>query len=235
MIFSSEGNIPAGIHQPRQKSLLLSLATHAAIIGVAFLLTLKYGRVRPIYHESRCCTAALYWTGNMGTTTPAVASDQKKKTLLSPIPIPKTTLIENPIRLRQPRVTQRSVPAESHLAQSGNPSPQQQQTVGFGSGTEDAEPAFPTYFPHPSVTDRSLLPAVEQKIIIHVTISAQGDVTDEKLVQGLGNNLDQLVLTTVKAWRFHPATLNGNAVASVEDLVFPFNRDYPSNDDGSTG
>jgi hypothetical protein len=36
----------------------------------------------------------------------------------------------------------------------------------------------------------------------------------------------------VKAWRFHPATLNGNNVASVEQLVFPFNRDYPS-DDGS--
>jgi TonB family protein len=82
------------------------------------------------------------------------------------------------------------------------------------------------------VADRSVLPAIEQKIIVDVTISADGDVTDEKLVQGLGNDLDDVVLRTVKAWRFHPATLNGNSVASVEQLVFPFNRDYPS-DDGS--
>jgi hypothetical protein len=32
----------------------------------------------------------------------------------------------------------------------------------------------------------------------------------------------------VKSWKFHPATLNGTAVASIEELVFPFNRDYPS-------
>ena len=80
------------------------------------------------------------------------------------------------------------------------------------------------------MADRSVLPAIEQKIIVDVTISADGDVTDEKLVQGLGNSLDDVVLRTVKAWRFHPATLNGNNVASVEQLVFPFNRDYPSDD-----
>ena len=35
-------------------------------------------------------------------------------------------------------------------------------------------------------------------------------------------------LTTVKAWRFHPATLNGAAGEAVADLVFPFNREYPN-------
>jgi TonB family protein len=219
---------PGTMHQRRQTGVLLSLVTHAAIFGVAFLFTLHWGKVRPIYHESRCCTAALYWTGNMGTTTPAELAEHSKKSLPSPIPVPKSTLIENPVHLRQPRALQKATPAQSRLAQSGNPSPQQQQSAGFGSGTQDAEPAFPTYFPHPSVTDRSLLPAVEQKIIVNVTISPLGDVTDEKLVQGIGNNLDQIVLNTVKSWRFHAATLNGTAVASVEELVFPFNRDYPS-------
>ncbi len=145
-----------------------------------------------------------------------------------PIPVPRTTLIENPMRLRQARTVEK--PATSRLAQSGNPTPQQQQSIGTGAGTDDAEPAFPTFFPRPPVSDRSLLPAVEKKIIVHVTISALGEVTEEKLVQGLGNGLDDLVLKTVKAWRFHPATLNGNAVASIEDLVFPFNQDYPSDD-----
>lgn len=223
MIFS-----PARLHQRRQTGVLLSIASHAAILGVAFLLTLHWGKVRPVYRESRCCTAALYWTGNIGTSAPAAPADPTKRVKPSPIPVPQSARIENPVHLRQPRAAENPVPQQSRLAQSGNPSQQQQQSIGTGAGTQDAEPAFPTYFPRPGITDRSLLPAVEQKIIIDVTVSPLGEVTDEKLVQGLGNNLDQIVLNTVKSWRFHPATLDGNAVASVEELVFPFNKDYPS-------
>ena len=113
------------------------------------------------------------------------------------------------------------------------PQPQQATMIGTGTGTESAEPAFPVYYPTPVVSDRSLLPVVERKVIVNVTISAQGDVTDEKLVEGIGNGLDALVLATVKSWRFQPATLNGTATASVEELVFPFNRDYPN--DGAPG
>jgi hypothetical protein len=225
---------PARIEQRRQTGLLVSLGAHAAIFGVAFLFTLHWGKVQPVYRESRCCTAALYWSGNTGVSDSSpVSATHKRQPKTAPVPVPKTALIENPMRLRQPRTAEK--PAQSRLAQSGNPTPQQQQSLGTGAGTDDAEPAFPTYFPRPPVTDRSLLPAVEHKIIVHVTISPLGDVTDEKLVQGIGNGLDDLVLKTVKGWRFHPATLNGNAVASVEDLVFPFSQDYPSDDNSANG
>jgi protein TonB len=52
-------------------------------------------------------------------------------------------------------------------------------------------------------------------------------VTGETLVKGMGNALDQIVLDTVKTWRFHPATVNGNPVASEAELIFPFNLSYP--------
>ena len=225
MIFS-----PQRTRQRRPAGIVLSLATHAVLFLIAFLLTLHWGRIRPVYRDSRCCTAQLYWTGNTGVSdsSPDVHTQHA---IPSPVPVPKTSLIQNPVRLRQPRAPQHHAPvAQNRLARSGTPSQQQQQTIGTGNGTDDAEPAFPTYFPRPAVADRSVLPAIEQKIIVDVTISADGDVTDEKLVQGLGNSLDDVVLRTVKAWRFHPATLNGNNVASVEQLVFPFNRDYPSDD-----
>ena len=225
MIFS-----PQRTRQRRPAGILLSLATHAALFLIAFLLTLHWGRIRPVYRDSRCCTAQLYWTGNTGVSdsSPDVHTQHA---IPSPVPVPKTSLIQSPVRLRQPRAPQHHAPvAQNRLARSGTPSQQQQQTIGTGNGTDDAEPAFPTYFPRPAVADRSVLPAIEQKIIVDVTISADGDVTDEKLVQGLGNSLDDVVLRTVKAWRFPPATLNGNNVASVEQLVLPFNRDYPSDD-----
>jgi len=228
MIFS-----PQRTPQRRRAGLVLSLAAHAAVLFVAFLFTLHWQKVRPIYRESRCCTAALYWTGSTGVSDSSPTAERTKHSMPSPIPVPKDSLIENPIRLHQPRAPRHPAPAaKNRLTQAGIPSRQMQQTIGTGMGTDDAEPAFPTYFPRPPVSDRSLLPAVEQKIIVDVTISAQGDVTDEKLVQGFGNSLDDLVMKTVKAWRFHPATLNGANIASVEQLVFPFNRDYPS-DDGS--
>jgi outer membrane biosynthesis protein TonB len=36
------------------------------------------------------------------------------------------------------------------------------------------------------------------------------------------------VLDTVKSWRFHPATINGNPVATEAELIFPFNLSYPT-------
>ena len=63
MIFS-----PQRTRQRRPAGIVLSLATHAALFLIAFLLTLHWGRIRPVYRDSRCCTAQLYWTGNTGVS-----------------------------------------------------------------------------------------------------------------------------------------------------------------------
>jgi outer membrane biosynthesis protein TonB len=46
-------------------------------------------------------------------------------------------------------------------------------------------------------------------------------------VKGLGNRLDQIVLDTVKTWRFQPATVNGKPVETEAEIVFPFDLQYP--------
>ena len=209
----------------RQKGVLLSLGSHAGLIGIAVLMTMHFGRVRPVYRESRCCMTALYWTGSMGGGGRAKPKPAAHKSRTKPSTMPAIT----------PSKESRAAGQAIQQSAPGIAAPQQEPTIGTGAGTENAEPAFPVYYPTPGVADRSLLPAVEQRIIVDVTVSALGDVTDEKLVQGLGNSLDQVVLNTVKGWRFHPATLDGAAVASVEELVFPFNRDYPSDDSPAAG
>jgi protein TonB len=83
---------------------------------------------------------------------------------------------------------------------------------GNGSDNEDARPAFPVFAPKPAVTDGALLPAAEKKIVVDVKVDVAGAVVSETLVKGLGNRLDQIVLDTVKTWRFQPATVNGNPV-----------------------
>ena len=99
--------------------------------------------------------------------------------------------------------------------------------TGNGSDAEDIHPAFPVFSPHPPVTDRSLLPSSEQRIVVDVSVDAFGQVVSESLVKGVGNRLDKIVLETVKTWRFQPATLNGKPVATEAELIFPFNLDYP--------
>ncbi len=61
-----------------------------------------------------------------------------------------------------------------------------------------------------------------------VKVSAVGEVLQATLVKGIGNALDNIVLETVKTWRFHPATIDGTPVATESELIFPFNSSYPT-------
>ena len=77
------------------------------------------------------------------------------------------------------------------------------------------------------MTDRRLLPATQQKVIVDVKLSADGMVLDETLVKGLGNKLDGMVMDVVKTWKFHPAMVDGKPVASEAECIFPFDPSYP--------
>jgi len=126
--------------------------------------------------------------------------------------------------------------ATSDLAMNRNPAPAagapvdapHSSAAGNGADQQNAEPAFPVFSPRPPVADRSLLPDSNRQVIVDVKVSDTGEVLAATLVQGIGNGLDQIVLDTVKSWRFHPATINGNPVATEAELIFPFNESYPT-------
>ena len=99
--------------------------------------------------------------------------------------------------------------------------------AGNGTDARDATFAFPTYSPKPPVSDRSLLPSSDRQIVVDVRLNAAGEVIGETLVTGIGNALDQMALSTVKSWRFQPATVNGKAVASEAEVIFTFGPHYP--------
>jgi len=100
--------------------------------------------------------------------------------------------------------------------------------AGSGANQQNADPAFPVFSPHPPVSDRSLLPSSNQEVVVDVKVGATGEVLEVTLVKGIGNGLDQIVLDTVRSWRFHPASINGSPVATEAELIFPFNRNYPT-------
>ena len=196
-------------------SVMASVAAHTLVLAL-LLLALRTRHVRPVVMQSRCCSVALYWSPSAapGSPKPKRAPHRKRSA-------PSPVTASQPMLASAPAVT-----PQTAQSQTGMTSPQQLASMGIGEGDQNVEPALPVFRPAPDVADRSLLPPKEQKVVVEVEISELGDVTGEKLVQGLGNELDQIVLETVKGWRFRPATLNGTAIASVEDLVFPFNQNY---------
>ena len=137
-----------------------------------------------------------------------------------------------PGRKKHPQVVKQTT---SDLAMNRDPAPAagapvsapESAAAGNGADQQNADPAFPVFSPRPPVADRSLLPNSNEEVVVDVKVSAAGDVLEATLVKGVGNALDQLVLDTVKTWRFHPATVNGNPVATEAELIFPFDRSYP--------
>ena len=146
------------------------------------------------------------------TRHPVPDAEPIRKTLL---PVPETPL-------------QRSGGGAPHSTQTNDGL--DRTTHGNGADSLDMRPAFPVFSPRPPVTDRSLLPASEKKIVVDVNVDALGQVVSESLVKGIGNQLDQIVLEIVKTWRFQPATINGKPVPTQAELIFPFNASYPITD-----
>jgi TonB family protein len=192
--------------------LVLSAALHVLVTAVFFY-------VRHQQQKTQVVTASMtkYYPAMLlragGSKAPKTDQLDGRKKHVQPPP-PKTPELA---------VNEKPAPAKGAPVDAPNST-----AAGSGADQQNADPAFPVFSPKPAVADRSLLPNVNQDVVVDVKVSAAGDVLEATLVKGLGNGLDQIVLDTVKTWRFHPATVNGNPVATEAELIFPFNQLYPT-------
>jgi TonB family protein len=82
--------------------------------------------------------------------------------------------------------------------------------------------AFPVVFPDPPVTRSELPRDLKGDVIVEVTIDAQGNVVETRLVQAIGHGIDEKIVAVLRRWRYQPATLDGVPVASKHDVHFHF-------------
>jgi len=88
-------------------------------------------------------------------------------------------------------------------------------TVGFVR-----EPALPIAGPD---VPRSSLPAgIQGDVIVEITIDTQGNVAETRVLQSLGPEVDERVVATLHRWHFRPATTDGVANVSKQDVHFHF-------------
>ncbi|MGA2249392.1 energy transducer TonB [Terracidiphilus sp.] len=223
--------MPPEIERTRRLTggVLLSLVCHGALFGSLLLVGIATG--------SRFLRPANVTTSFISVSQVEIAGASHAIKLTLP-PDPAAAHTKTPDHNADPtKKTILPAPKDPPKKNGGGspPNPQNskgsgQTKAGNGADDEDATPAFPVFSPKPPVTDRGLLPGSEKKIVVDVNVDAAGGVVSETLVTGLGNKLDQIVLETVKSWRFHPATVNGKPVATQAELVFPFNPQYPIGD-----
>jgi TonB family protein len=92
---------------------------------------------------------------------------------------------------------------------------------GPAAGTE-ARPALPIVFPDPEINPGQLPQGMQGDVIVEVTIDEQGSVTETRVLQSLERKIDEKVLATLRGWRFKPATVDGVAISSRQDVHFHF-------------
>lgn len=92
-----------------------------------------------------------------------------------------------------------------------------------GAATGDEiKPGFAIRFTAPRVSRSELPGGLQGDVIVELTIDAEGNVVDEKLLQGLGHAIDDMVIASLRDWHFRPATRNGIAIPFKYDAHFHF-------------
>ncbi|KAA6463343.1 TonB family protein [Acidobacteria bacterium AB60] len=206
-----------------RSSVVLSVAAHLFVLSVVLFVSHRTFRV-VAQHGGKDVFLGIELAGGSHHTRlllpRSLQTVEARKAAKEP---PEAKKPAAPVHRVPPVKSQGGTAADAHQASNGIGDAAQ----GNGADAQNADPAFPIFSPKPPVTDRALLPDSQREIVVDVNVNANGDVVGVNMVKSLGNALDQIVLTTVKTWRFHPAMVNGNPVASQAELIFPFNPSYP--------
>jgi TonB family protein len=87
--------------------------------------------------------------------------------------------------------------------------------------SSEAQPALPLVFPDPMIYPWQIA-NLKGDVIVEVTIDERGNVTDTRVLQSLKQDIDEKIVATLKGWRFRPATVDGVAISSRQDVHFHF-------------
>jgi len=137
--------------------------------------------------------------------------------------LPSSQALKTVVKKNPPRVVfnAKAVVAQEEPQKSAPAVGTEFGSVGSTTGTE-ARPALPMVFPDPAIFPWQLPNGLTGDVIVEVTIDDQGAVTETRLLQSLKPDIDQKVVATVRNWRFRPATVDGVAISSRQDMHFHY-------------
>jgi periplasmic protein TonB len=179
-----------------------------------------------LIHQRASWVAPIRLPGSPHGTNLLLTYSPGKAPLQTSTPNPKTTpkQAESATPLPTP-VTQN--PKETTVSPNTNSpaSTQPDSTAGADSlGSGNINIALVSYFPTPK-PDLSTLPhGTKGDVILDIVIDTTGKIADIKMTSGLGHGIDESVIATIQQWTFHPATKDGQPVASEQELHFHYEK-----------
>jgi len=81
----------------------------------------------------------------------------------------------------------------------------------------------PTFTPEPDFSEEARRKKFQGNVILSIVVDKRGNVARIKMDKVLGHGLDEHAMEAIKAWRFAPATRNGEPVAVREPVSVGFN------------
>ena len=160
----------------------------------------------------------LYWTG---AADQAQASSQSKKAEHRRLTFPRDRKHETLIAKREDSVEKDQQKSQNRQDPPAAGSPYGSLPSGLYTGHE-VRPALPMVSSDPAVELSDLPKGLEGNVIVEVTIDEAGNVIEKTVIQSFTPAVDSKVLAAVEKWRFRPATRDGVAIASKQDVYYHF-------------
>jgi protein TonB len=193
----------------------VSIALHCVVLAVVLLSRPKPVFVRPssVLHGDHG-TSLVYLAPKMPGQTVAMAPRKEALTFNAP-----ARVMPSRDRDFKPQEPEKLHETETASASAGSPS----GSVSDGPATGvDVRPAIPTVFPDPPNLRSAVPSGVQGDVIVEITIDAQGNVIETKLLKTVGYGLEEKIITTLQNWRFRPATRDGVAIPSKQNVLYHF-------------
>ena len=203
---------------PKRYALLWSLAAHGGL-----LLFLAFYRPSPIF-----VTPTSLAMGNGNTSYRLIYFAPAGKTN-QPEPEVEHALLAKAAKARQAHKRQKLKQEQANVGKeldANNRNARAGSEYGslFSGDYEghDIRPAYPVVFPDPPVSRADIAEGQQGDVIVEVSIDKLGNIIEMRLLQGMGPAIDQKVLTTLRNWRYKPATRDGEPIAEKHDVHFHY-------------
>jgi protein TonB len=195
--------------QSQRRLIVASALLHLALLAV--LLHVRRPQVVPTRlpgTDHGTHISLIYSPGSAESTAALLAA-------LKPVPSKLTQAYKLPPKPLAQAAALIAAPsgATSSAAQGGD-------ARGSGNVTVALATFFPT--PHPDLTQ--LPKGTRGDVIVDVTIDEQGRIVETQVAQSMGHGVDETVLSIIQTWTFKPATKDGVAVPSQQELLFHYER-----------
>jgi len=160
---------------------------------------------------------SIVYLAPVGPEQEKVASEEVQPSLRAPLAALAKPAKSQPKTLQTTQPTQQKAPEQT--ARGGSP---WGRVPGSPITGDEVVPALPQVFPDPPVSRADLPRGVEGDVIVEVTIDAEGNVVETKLLQGIGYGIEQKVLAVLQHWHFRPAMKDGVTIASQHIVHFHY-------------